>query len=266
MMRTKRAISAGTGLAVTLGVVMFAGLAQGRARLDDPPPRAMLDNVTTDCTGVGAGTPKTFPEGATAITVRVADSAGDGSLGCFQIAIFDGTTRLDGIYQVTDDQVAAAVRFIDVPNVAIPNGCRNGKTCTVHLRQLQNVAAGCQAGATALGTGATATYFSCGDFRVRQPPVPDAAPPVVVDAAKPPTPTPDSSSPPAAEVDSGFTPIPVPEGEGGVVRVSGLSPGDAESEGCSVSQLGAQTTVWGGSSAAAVALAGFVLANRRRRR
>lgn len=265
-MRTKRAFSAGTGLAVTLAVVMLAGLAQGRARLEDPPPRVMTDNVTTDCIGMAAVNPKLFPEGATAITVRVADSAGDNSLGCFQIAIFDGTTRLDGIYQVSDDQAAVATRLVDVPNVAIPSGCRGGRTCTVHVRQLQNVAAGCQAGATALGTGATATYYSCGDFRVRQPPVPDAAPPVVVDAAKPPTPTPDPTSPPAAEVDSGFTPIPVPEGEGGVVRVSGLSPGDAESEGCSVSQLGAQTTVWGGSSAAAVALAGLVLAIRRRRR
>jgi hypothetical protein len=224
-----------------------------------------MDNVTTDCTGAGAGAPKSFPEGATALTVKVLDGVGDNSVGCFQVAVFDGTTQVGPIFQVTDDQAAAAARTVDVANVAIPTACRGGRTCTIHLRQLHNAAAGCAG--TTLATGTVGTFYSCGDFRVRQPaPPPDAS--VPVDASPPPV-TGDSSTtpPPTPGQDSGFTPIPVPDGTGGA-KVSGLNASDAESEGCSVGNVGAQTTVWGtaGAFAGIVAMVGLGLRRSRNRR
>ncbi len=267
-MGLSRAFSVGLGLVILGAGITFSGSAVARAKLSSPPPRAATsgDNNTVDCVGMAAGQTFTYPEGASAITVTVDDGVGDNSVGCFQVAFFDGMTRIGEIFQAPDDTAAAAARTVTVPNATIPTVCRtNGKVCTLHLRQLHNAAAGCAANPTALGTGTAGTFFSCGEFRVRQPAPPDAA--VPVDASPPPV-TGDSSTPsPTPGQDSGFTPIPVPEGTGGA-KVSGLNPSDAESEGCSVGNVGAQTTVWGSASAFAgiVAMVGLGLRRRRNRR
>lgn len=264
-MGKKRAFSVGLGLAISFGVSTLTGLAHAKAQLNSPTPRVANDSITTTCDGSGAGTPQSFVEGATALTVKVSDGVNDMSVGCFQVVIFNGTTQVGSIFQATDDQAAVAARTVDVANVTIPTGCRGGNTCTVHMRQLVNAAAGCPTAPAALGTGATATFYSCGDFRVRQPqPPPDASTPV--DAAVPPPQGDSSTPPPSPTNDSGFTPIPVPEGDGGVVRVSGLNPDDATSEGCAIANVGAQSTVWGATGVGAMAVAGLVLGLRRRRR
>ena len=256
-MGLSRALSVGLGLVVLGSFALSQSSAFAKAKLEDPPPqgsRATGDDVAVDCDGTNGNASKTFPEGATAITVRVSDVD---SFGCIQIAVFDGTTRLGTIAQMVDNQPTA--RTVDFPGVAIPPGCRTGKRCTIHMRQLLTADAGACPAGDALGNGALGNRYSCGDFRVAQPAVPDAA--------APPDPVADSSTPaPNPGQDSGFTPIPVPEGTGGG-KVSGLNPKDAESEGCSVGNVGAQTTVWGTATAFAgiVAMVGLGLRRRRNR-
>ncbi len=245
------------GVSAVILVASIQGVAYAAARLNEPPARATPagNDNQVDCNGTGTMGVRGLPVGATAMAVRVNDVD---SFGCIQIAVFDGTSRLGNIVQQVDNNATTReVTFADVP---IPVGCRGGKTCTIHMRQLLVADAGaCPAAVDALGTGALGNRYSCGDFRVQQPALPDAA---VPDSA-----TPESDSGPATPgVDSSFTPIPEPTGEGGTVRVSGLNPSDAESEGCSVSNVGAHGTVFGTLGAVGAAVAGLVMMLRRRRR
>jgi len=245
------------GVSAVLVLASLPGVAFAGARLADPPARntpAGNEN-TTDCNGTGTMNVKTLPEGATAMQVRITDVD---NFGCFQVAIFDGTSRLGNIVQQVDNNATSRdVTFADVP---IPGSCRNGKTCTVHTRQLLVADAGaCPADTASLGTGALGNRYSCGDFRVAQPAAPDASRP---DSA---TPTdPDSGAPPGPTAPP-FNPLPEPVGEAGTVQVSGLSPSDAQSEGCSVSTLGAHGTVFGTAGALGLAVAGAAIVARRRR-
>jgi hypothetical protein len=177
------------------------------------------------------------------------------SVGCIQIAVFDQGTRVGDVMQQVDNVgTAREVTFSDVP---IPASCRDGRRCTIHMRQLLVADAGACPPATGLGTGALGNRYSCADFRVAQPDL-DAG----GDTALPPES--DGSTP---GVDSGFVPLPPPSsGDGGVVRVAGLDPSNAESESCAVVAPGDPRVGLGAVSGLGLATLGLVLAARRRRR
>ncbi|HRG97974.1 MAG TPA: hypothetical protein PLR99_17095 [Polyangiaceae bacterium] len=252
-MRTRAMTHFAAVAAVVLAWLPRASLA--KVRVMEPPSRSATDslNANPPCGGVAAGGAKAYPEGTTTVNVSFADGAGDTSLGCFQVVMLNAAgAQLGGVFQVTDDQATAA-RVISAP-LAVPQACRGGATCTVAVRQLVNVAAGCPSPAPAQpGTGATATFYSCGDFSVMQPEPPDAAPP---------PPAPDAAPPPPAPSGAPGV-IPLPEEDAGV-RISGLRPEDAESNSCAAGPRPA--------GPAGVAIAGLglalaaALAARRRRR
>ncbi|HQY63444.1 MAG TPA: hypothetical protein PK141_18720 [Polyangiaceae bacterium] len=231
------------------------GAALAKVRVTEPPSRSASDslNANPPCGGVASAGAKAYPEGTTTLNVSFADGAGDTSLGCFQAVILNAAgAQLGGVFQVADDQATAA-RTISAP-LAVPQACRGGATCTVAVRQLVNVAAGCpNPTPSEPGTGANATFYSCGDFTITQPAPRDAAPPPLpVPDAGPPSPTP-STAP---------TVIPLPEEDAGV-RISGLRPEDAESNSCAANPRAAGWVSPVGVAGVALALA--LVARRRRR-
>lgn len=247
-----RALLGTSAILVLLGLGVLSAPAFGKARISDPAPRNTNDDNQTDCTGAGGSGGVRLPLGAVATTVKIMDND---SVGCIQIAVFDQATRVGDVMQQVDNVgTAREVTFSDVP---IPASCRDGRRCTIHMRQLLVADAGACPPATGLGTGALGNRYSCADFRVAQPDLDaggDAAPQPEVDASTP-------------GVDSGFVPLPPPSsGDGGVVRVAGLDPSSAESESCAVTTPGDPRVGLGAASGVALATLGLVLAARRRRK
>lgn len=243
-------------LLVAAAFALVPHVASAKVRVADPPSRSASDSLAMSppCGGVPAGTPKVLPQGTTAMTVAIADGVGDGSLGCFQVVFLNPAgDQVGSVLQATDDMAATAARTVNVP-ANIPGACQGGASCTVHVRQLVNPAAGCPSPAPSQpGTGTNATFFSCGDFRVEQPPpVRDAAAP---DSSPPPAPTPTATTAP--------TVIPLPEEDSGV-RISALNPADAETNSCAVGLLGAPQAPFFGLGL--LGLASALAAARRRRR
>lgn len=249
-MRRSSRFFARAGVTALAVLAVAQGAAFAKARLTEPPARTNPagDDVQTDCNGTGTMNVRNLSEGATAMQIKVNDVD---SFGCIQVAFFDGTTLVGDVQQQVDNNPAQ--REVTFANVPIPPTCRTGKTCTVHMRQLLAADAGACPGTPMLGNGALGNRYSCGDFRVQQAPPPDAN---VPDAAPPPA---DGAPPPDP-----FVPIPEPVGDSGVVKVSGLAPGDAEAEGCAVGVVG-QGGFFGAGGALVAGIAGLVLVARRRR-
>ncbi len=243
-------------LLTVLALALAPRLAAAKVRVLEPPSRSASDSLAANppCGGVPAGSPKVYARGTTTIPVAIADGAGDTSLGCFQVVILNAAgAQLGAVLQAVDD-VPTTARTVNVP-AQIPGACLGGATCTVHVRQLVNPAAGCVTPAPPQpGAGATATYYSCGDFTVEQPPA-------VVDASVPDSASPDAAAPPTPT--GAPAPIPLPEDDAGV-RISGLDPGSAETNSCSASRASGA----GATSPAALALvvvAGALVRRRLRR-
>jgi hypothetical protein len=238
-------------------VACYPQLAQANVKVVTPTARSNADNLTMPLCGGAAvsGSPMLLAMGTTQLTVSIADGVGDNSLGCFQVSYLNATGGAIGqVYAQADDQAAAAARTVQIAT-NIPGQCQGGSLCTVHVRQLVNGAAGCTAGAP-LSDGGTATFYSCGDFKVQQPqPQPDAAPPqdaaTETDGAPVPTPTTTSTEPV----------IPVPETDGGG-RIAALGPGDQQTNDCSVGLVGGPAASAAGLG---IAIGAIVLGIRRRR-
>lgn len=256
------------GVAMRLGTLLSASavalvacyplVGHANVKIVTPTARSNADNLTMPlCGGVAvSGSPMLLGTGTTQLTVSIADGVGDNSLGCFQVSYLNaGGNAIGQVYAQADDQAATAARTIQIAT-NIPGQCQTGNLCTVHVRQLVNGMAGCTAGAP-LSDGGTATFYSCGDFRVQQPqPQPDAAPPpqdggVETDGAPSPTPTTTSTEPV----------IPVPEVDGGG-RIAALGPGDQQTNDCSVGLVGGPAASFAGLGAA---IGAIVLGIRRRR-
>ncbi len=254
------------GVAMRLGTLLSASavalvacypvVGQANVKLVTPIPRNAADNLTMPlCGGVAATTGQLLPSGTTQLTVVVADGVGDNSVGCFQVSYLNAAGNPIGqVYSEPDTMAATAARNVPIAT-NIPGQCQGGNLCTVHVRQLVNAAAGCMG--TALADGGTATFYSCGDFKVQQAqPQPDAAPPpqdggVETDGAPTPTPTTTSTEPV----------IPVPEVDGGG-RIAALGPGDQQTNDCSVGLVGGPAASFAGLGAA---IGAIVLGIRRRR-